>query len=417
MVANINQFNGECGCGNCLDPGTGVKKQDDLATARILIHRIIALVPSLYGQENSSYNIYILQHLIEHVERWELHGPVHPLYLKMPGGMLKNEFTDYRVTRAESGDPKGGKGRRRGRGRPPRGSARLNQRGKTVIDARLQNIVDGIDVSETQRQLLEEEADDHQQSLDEAIATHEATEETSEVVEADMPRKDPPGEPIPQFTIQSWKASWRRAFFTDWRWSPKRKEGEAVKLSRYIPLNILRMPRFRQWVESGMIRYQLPSFSRMRNKLIPSVMDKTRLEVMKILQASTSITIILDICVNKEFERRMVFLGVKKMTERHTAENILAEYDQVAMVKTDGDSNMAANTFVNNIPGWDEEEQFPIEDSVLHPPIASASGVNPPNQEVEPMVEIEVSTTDDDNENIEDPLSMLQCSLPIPYRV
>ncbi len=106
----------------------------------------------------------------------------------------------------------------------------MNQRGQTVIDARLQNIVDGIDVSETQRQLLEEEADDNQQSLDEAIATHEATEETSEVVEADMPRKDPPGEPIPQFTIQSWKASWRRAFFTDWRWSPKRKEGEAVKL-------------------------------------------------------------------------------------------------------------------------------------------------------------------------------------------
>ena len=93
-----------------------------------------------------------------------------------------------------------------------------------------------------------------------------------------------------------------------------------------------------------MIGYQLPSLSRMRNKLIPSVMDKTRLEVMKILQASTSLTIILDIwssknmfgfigftcmCVNKEFERRMVFLGVKKMTERHTAENILAEYNQV----------------------------------------------------------------------------------------
>ena len=68
---------------------------------------------------------------------------------------------------------------------------------------------------------------------------------------------------------------------------------------------------------------------------------------------------------------------------------------------------MVANTFVNNIPGWDEEEQFPIEDSVPHPPIASTSGVNPPSQEVEPMVEIEVSTTDDDNENIEDPLSML----------
>jgi hypothetical protein len=68
---------------------------------------------------------------------------------------------------------------------------------------------------------------------------------------------------------------------------------------------------------------------------------------------------------------------------------------------------MVANTFVNNIPGWDEEEQFLIEDTVLQPPIESTSGVNPPKQEVEPMVEIEVSTTDDDNENIEDPLSML----------
>ena len=68
---------------------------------------------------------------------------------------------------------------------------------------------------------------------------------------------------------------------------------------------------------------------------------------------------------------------------------------------------MVANTFVNNFPGWDEEEQFPIEDSVLHPPIPSTSGENLPNQEVEPMAEIEVSTTDDVNENIEDPLLML----------
>ena len=128
------------------------------------------------------------------------------------------------------GDPKGGNGRPRGRGRP-RGSARLNQRGQTAVDTRLQNIVDGIDVSETQRQLLEEEADDHQQSSEETEDT-EVTEETSEVVEADMRRKDPPGEPIPQFTIQSWKASWRRAFFTDWRWSPKRKEGEAQVWAR-----------------------------------------------------------------------------------------------------------------------------------------------------------------------------------------
>lgn len=66
---------------------------------------------------------------------------------------------------------------------------------------------------------------------------------------------------------------------------------------------------------------------------------------------------------------------------------------------------MVENTFVNNIPGWDDEEQFPIEDSVLHPPMASTSSVN--QQEVEPMVKIEVSTTDDDNENEEDPLLQL----------
>lgn len=50
--------------------------------------------------------------------------------------------------------------------------------------------------------MLEEEADDHQQSLYEATATHKATEETSEVVEADMPRKDPPGEPIPHTILE-----------------------------------------------------------------------------------------------------------------------------------------------------------------------------------------------------------------------
>ncbi|KZS05053.1 Uncharacterized protein APZ42_031857 [Daphnia magna] len=239
--------------------------------------------------------------------------------------------------------------------------------GKPKRDARLHDIVDAIDISETQQHLIDEEDTD-------------VAEETSEEVEADMLRKDPPGEPIPAFTIQSWKASWRRAFFTDWRWS-KRKEGEAqvwarcktgqcqmktnphyyaggkssftnfekhlnschkeeykqynpvsskdlnqpsllsfnvqptkttkqrqIKLDTElalkfavdnIPLNILRRPRFRQWVESGMNGYQLAGIDRMRNK--------------------------------------------------------------VAMVKTDGGSNMVANIFVNNIPGWNDEDQFSIE--------------------------------------------------------
>lgn len=94
----------------------------------------------------------------------------------------------------------------------------MNRSEQTLVDARLHDIADGIDVSETQQQLIDEEYTD-------------VAEETSEEVEADMPRKDPPGELMPAFTIQSWKASWRRAFFTDWRWS-QRKKGEAQVWAR-----------------------------------------------------------------------------------------------------------------------------------------------------------------------------------------
>ncbi|KAI9550068.1 hypothetical protein GHT06_001545 [Daphnia sinensis] len=33
----------------------------------------------------------------------------------------------------------------------------------------------------------------------------------------------PPDEPIPKFTVESWKAKWRRDFFSDWRWAAKKK--------------------------------------------------------------------------------------------------------------------------------------------------------------------------------------------------
>ncbi|EFX66039.1 hypothetical protein DAPPUDRAFT_263774 [Daphnia pulex] len=62
----------------------------------------------------------------------------------------------------------------------------------------------------------------------------------------------------------------------------------------------------------------------------------------------------------------------QRMVECHKVENILAKYghflgdwnikrSMVVMVKTDGCSNLAANTFANNnIPGWDDDEQLPI---------------------------------------------------------
>ncbi|KAK4024351.1 hypothetical protein OUZ56_009770 [Daphnia magna] len=261
---------------------------------------------------------------------------------------------------------------------------------KPKRDARLHDIVDAIDISETQQHLIDEEDTD-------------VAEETSEEVEADMLRKDPPEEykqynPVSSkdlnqpsllsFNVQPTKTTKQRQIKLDTELALKFAVDN-------IPLNILRRPRFRQWVESGMNGYQLAGIDRMRNKLMPSVMDKTRLKVMKILQASTSFTIIL-------------------MVLRHTAENILAEYNQVlhdwnisrskvAMVKTDGGSNMVANIFVNNIPGWNDEEQFSIEiQSYIRPwhqQEQAVSGTYGRN--------FEVSTTDDDNENEEDPLLQL----------
>ncbi|XP_045032028.1 uncharacterized protein LOC116933634 isoform X4 [Daphnia magna] len=155
-----------------------------------------------------------------------------------------------------------------------------------------------------------------------------------------------------------------------------------------IPLNILRRKRFRRWIHSGMPGYQLPGIERMRNGIIPSLVHATRCKLLKIIKDSSSFTIILDIwssksmmgfigftchAVTKTFERYILFLGVKRMIGRHTAENILAEYEHllrdweidrslIVMVKTDGGSNMVANTFMNDIPGWHNEDEFSAND-------------------------------------------------------
>ena len=90
--------------------------------------------------------------------------------------------------------------------------------------------------------------------------------------------------------------------------------------------------------------YQLPGIERMRNSIIPSIVHATKSELIKIIKESTSFTIILDIwssksmmgfigftchAVTNTFERYTLFLGVKRMVGRHTAENILAEYEQM----------------------------------------------------------------------------------------
>lgn len=90
--------------------------------------------------------------------------------------------------------------------------------------------------------------------------------------------------------------------------------------------------------------YKLPSYERMRNTLIPDVSQQTKDEVDKIILVCSSLTVILDIwstksmqgyigftivCVTQDFKRFTIFLCVKQMLGRHTADNILAEYEQV----------------------------------------------------------------------------------------
>ncbi|KAK4028077.1 hypothetical protein OUZ56_017257 [Daphnia magna] len=78
-------------------------------------------------------------------------------------------------------------------------------------------IVNEIPISHAQQQLLDEEREERD---DEAIM--DDAENNTTVSKATEPLP-PPGNPIPIFTVQSWKSKWRRDFFTDWRWAEKKK--------------------------------------------------------------------------------------------------------------------------------------------------------------------------------------------------
>lgn len=93
-----------------------------------------------------------------------------------------------------------------------------------------------------------------------------------------------------------------------------------------------------------MLGYRLPGVERMRNQLIPEAEQMTKLAVLKIINKATSFTIILDIwssrnmmgfigftiiVVTRDFERHTLFLCVRQMHGKHTADNILAEFEAV----------------------------------------------------------------------------------------
>lgn len=113
-----------------------------------------------------------------------------------------------------------GRPRSRGRGRGGRSISRVTDGqhfNPETPDEALHRIVQSIPVSQEQQDQLDEEEG--------LMATEEESEVVEEVPAADEHphsqsrplQKSPPGHPIPSFTVHSWKASWRRKFFTDWR--------------------------------------------------------------------------------------------------------------------------------------------------------------------------------------------------------
>ncbi|KZS06790.1 Uncharacterized protein APZ42_029636 [Daphnia magna] len=128
-----------------------------------------------------------------------------------------------------------------------------------------------------------------------------------------------------------------------------------------ISLNILTKPQFREWIQNGMAGYKLPSTERMRNVMLPKLVAATKQRSLELLKSCTSLNIILDIWSSKQM------MGIKHMPGRHTAANVFAEYEQIigewqipfqsiSQDKTDGGSNVVANTFYIPIPGWKEFE-------------------------------------------------------------
>ncbi|EFX68841.1 hypothetical protein DAPPUDRAFT_114205 [Daphnia pulex] len=163
--------------------------------------------------------------------------------------------------------------------------------------------------------------------------------------------KPQPGNPISNFTMQSWP-SWRNKFFTNWREDTKRvyaqclfcqdkrffsglkqaytnfstvqttmhnsrKKQLDIGLTRVVsegnhPLNILANKTVREWIEMAVPGYHLPSVYVMRNSLILQKYEQIKEYIKKKLSSCTALSIILDIW---SFKRKMNEEEEEEMTE------------------------------------------------------------------------------------------------------
>ncbi|KZS05305.1 Uncharacterized protein APZ42_031554 [Daphnia magna] len=192
----------------------------------------------------------------------------------------------------------------------------------------------------------------------------------------------------------------------------------------HVLLHIVNRPGFRTFMQ-GLLAvpgYQLPSTQRVRNTLISDLKATLKKQVMEKIMKFSRFTTILDIwssnnmsgcigftcqAVTTDFELLNCFSGVKEMRSRHTADAIIAEYEDILQNRDIHlQSNMIPAHF-NGFPGWKEDEaqlfdeELPeMEARLVHSlqPVAESTG------DME-MVELEL--------DLEDPYGVFYLDVPL----
>lgn len=98
--------------------------------------------------------------------------------------------------------------------------------------ARLERLVNDLPVNEELQRQLDEETVELELEFDSISGVEDefSDSESSNTAQETVESKPPPGVPIPAFTISTWKASWRRIFFKDWRQEPNLADPSKTKV-------------------------------------------------------------------------------------------------------------------------------------------------------------------------------------------
>jgi hypothetical protein len=91
-------------------------------------------------------------------------------------------------------------------------------RSRTSVETEEENlleIVNDILISHAQQEFWDEEREERDDESMDDTDNHTTINATEPL--------PPPGNPIPKFTVQSWKAKSRRDLFADWRWAEKKE--------------------------------------------------------------------------------------------------------------------------------------------------------------------------------------------------